>query len=263
LADGLKPGDFRPIGGVKLGSHCAVVSSIATISQQPRLEPHPGVIQTFDPSLDQALASLLGLVPSLAGPSMAAILVKRGRGFQFAALHGCAPFRIDPDTFPSLLSWSESSWSCFHSPFPQTEVAAKGPEFQFPPIQFLASHALRSAEGVVWGQLLVMDSRPLHWTPAREQALAPLCLGLARILEWEGKGREGRSFPEPSRDRAETHYRTLAEALPQNVIRKDTQGRCRLGQSNCVAAWQAEARPSQTRFEAGLTLWPGRPWINR
>ncbi len=100
-----------------------------------------------------------------------------------------------------------------------------------PRIRFYAGIPLASADGYNLGTLCVMDSRRRRLKPAQIEGLSTLSRQAATQLELR------RHFLELA-DRIEDHkrtedrlrnseafYQTLVETLPQNILRKDVQGR--------------------------------------
>ncbi len=100
-----------------------------------------------------------------------------------------------------------------------------------PQIRFYAGMALITPEGFHIGALCVMDRSPRLLAPGQGEALRILARQVTTQLELRRHLVElARSVEEHKRteDRlrtSETFYQTLVETLPQNILRKDLQGR--------------------------------------
>ena len=118
------------------------------------------------------------------------------------------------------------------------EDARRDPRFahtplvaQEPHVRFFASTPLRTADGFNIGTLLVADVRKRRLSTAQQEALRILAhqvmaqLDLRRhLVDLERSLLEQRRTQDALKT-SEIFYQALVESLPQNILRKDTQGR--------------------------------------
>ena len=99
------------------------------------------------------------------------------------------------------------------------------------PIRFYAGIALMAPEGCSLGALCVMDSRPRRLDDTAADALRTLSrqvmaqLELRRHYDELARNLEQQQRTEERLRTSEAFYETLVETLPQNIIRKDLDGR--------------------------------------
>jgi PAS domain S-box-containing protein len=91
-------------------------------------------------------------------------------------------------------------------------------------VRFYAAAPLRTTDGHTIGVLAVLDRAPRRLEPAPAEALAALARHVMRHLELRREADIHREVAARLRD-AEAYFHTLVDTLPQNIIRKDTQGR--------------------------------------
>jgi len=100
-----------------------------------------------------------------------------------------------------------------------------------PAIRFYAGFALTTREGFAVGTLCVMDCKPRQFDGAQMESLRVLTgqvmtqLELRRHLDELAQNIEQRQQTEERLRTSEAFYEALVETLPQNILRKDINGR--------------------------------------
>jgi PAS domain S-box-containing protein len=136
------------------------------------------------------------------------------------------------------LEISFAAHSILHQQFFVVEDATRDDRFVnhpyvrgHPHVRFFAGASLITPEGHTIGTLCVLDTRVRQLTPEQAEGLRILSHQVMTQLELRRNVLElARSVDEHQRteDRlrnSETFYQTLVDTLPQNILRKDTQGR--------------------------------------
>lgn len=185
----------------------------------------------LDTPPEPAFDELAQLAARTLGAPMATIGFIEGNREWFKARIGVDPAEIGRDNALSTHAMVRPDGLFIENTATESEISAASVADALPGVRAYAGVPLMSPDGAALGTLSIFDLQPRPFTTEQRESLRVIArqvmtqLELRRHLDELAKTIAQRQRTEERLRTSEAFYETLVETLPQNIIRKDLQGR--------------------------------------